>query len=305
MADRPLVYCIVLNFNGALDTIECLESLRRITYGNCRTIIVDNGSSDGSAAEITGTFPDLPLILTGKNLGYAAGNNIGMRRALEQGAAYICILNNDTVVDPGFLEPLIDRMEQDRAIGIAGPKVCEYRDHAVIQATGSRANLFLGTFPQLNKGANRDAVHGLIAADYVGGACMLASRGTIAAIGMMPEHYFLFFEETEWCHTAKLHHFDVVCVCDSVVYHKGAQATGKIHGIQDYYMTRNQIIFEKRNATGPQLAVFLAYRTLQVAGSLAKRLITGNPNRDMFKGFWDGIKYRRTDAGEAGGTNLT
>jgi GT2 family glycosyltransferase len=293
MADRPLVYIIVLNYNGCRDTEECLESLEGVSYGNFRVVVVDNCSDDGSEAEIKAKYPGHTFIQTGKNLGYAGGNNKGIGLALENQADYICLLNNDTTVIPDFLEPLVNLLEQDKAVGIAGPKVCDYYDQEIIQATGSKADLFLGKFYQLNRGKKKDQVQGVLEVDYVAGACLLIRSGLISKIGLVPEEYFLFFEETEWCLKAKRAGQRVVCVCESLIHHKGSKSTEKVSGIQEYYMTRNQIIFEIRNASEIQWVVFYLYRLFQIALSLAKGIFTGRFNRDMLKGFRDGMRYRR------------
>lgn len=293
MADRPLVYIIVLNYNGYQDTLECLESLGRVTYGNFRVAVVDNCSTDGSEKEIRANYPGHTFIQTGRNLGYAGGNNAGIRLALEGRADYVCLLNNDTTVTPDFLEPLVNLLEQDRTAGIAGPMVCDYYDQDVIQATGSRADLYLGKFYQLNQGKKKDEVRGVLEVDYVAGACLLIRSGLIQEIGMVPEEYFLFFEETEWCLKARRAGQKVVCVCESLIHHKGSKSTEKVRGIQEYYMTRNQIIFEKRNADRLQWTAFLLYRWCWMFLSLAKGIFAGGINRDMLRGFRDGMRYRR------------
>lgn len=293
MADRPLVYIIVLNYNGCRDTLECLESLGRVSYGNFRVVVVDNCSTDGSEAEIRARYHGHMFIQTGKNLGYAEGNNAGIRLALEGRTDYVCLLNNDTTVTPDFLGPLVDLLEQDQTAGIAGPMVCDYYDRDVIQATGSRADLYLGKFYQLNQGKKKDEVRGVLEVDYVAGACLLIRSELVEKIGLVPEEYFLFFEETEWCLKARRAGQKVVCVCESLIHHKGSKSTEKVGGIQEYYMTRNQIIFEQRNAGRLQWTVFLLHRNYRMALSLAKGLFTGGVNRDMMRGFQDGMRYRR------------
>lgn len=294
MADQPLVYIVVLNSNGYEDTIECLESLQQVSYRNYRVVVVDNGSTDESEPVIKGRYPDHLFIQTGKNMGYAAGNNAGIRCALVHQADYICILNNDTTVDGDFLGPMVNGMEQDRTIGIVGPKVCEYYDKNTIQATGSKANLFWGKFCQLNGGKPKDEINGAFEVDYVAGACLLVRSGLISKIGLIPEEYFLFFEETEWCLKAHRIGYKVMCQCQSVIYHKGSKSTEKVTGLKEYYMCRNQIIFEKRNANKVQWATFYLYKLYRMALSLAKGRVTGGLNQDMVKGFKDGIGYRKS-----------
>ncbi|MBU1355262.1 MAG: glycosyltransferase family 2 protein [Candidatus Edwardsbacteria bacterium] len=294
MADQPLVYIVVLNYNGYQDTLECLESLEKLSYGNFRVVVADNCSTDASESLIRAGYPGHSFIQTGKNLGYAGGNNAGIRLALEHQADYVCLLNNDTTITPEFLEPLVNWMEQDKITGIVGPKVCDYYDKNIIQATGSRANLFFGKFYQLNGGKNKDEIKGVFEVDYVAGSCLLVRSELISKIGFIPEEYFLFFEETEWCLKFKRAGYKVMCLCESVIYHKGSKSTEKVDGIQEYYMCRNSIIFEKRNANKVQWTIFYLYKLYRMALSLAKGRITGNLNQNMLKGFRDGIGYRKS-----------
>src|SRR5215470_14085112 len=99
-SEKPLVAVVVLNWNGCNETLACLESLIKLSYPPCDLIVVDNGSTDNSVAAVRSKYPNVEVIQTGKNLGYAGGNNVGIRRALEKGAQYILILNNDTRVSP-------------------------------------------------------------------------------------------------------------------------------------------------------------------------------------------------------------
>lgn len=291
MAERPLVWIIVLNYKGLQDTLECLASLASVTYPNFKVAVVDNCSADGSEQAIRAAYPGHLVLQTGQNLGYAGGNNAGIRLALEHKVEYVCLLNNDTTVTPEFLDPLVNWLEQDEISGIAGPMVCDHYHQGTIQATGSRANLWLGKFYQINPGRKRDEVRGVIEADYVAGACLLIRSELIKKIGLIPEEYFLFFEETEWCLKAKRAGQKVVCVCQSLIFHKGSKSIQKVSGTQEYYMTRNQIIFEKRNATWFQLQVFLLYRKYRMALSLTKGFFKGVASRDMLAGFKEGMKY--------------
>src|SRR5690242_13465997 len=105
---QPLISVVVLNWNGKIDTLECLESLARVDYPNFEVIVVDNGSADDSVAAIRQQFPDVMVLETGANLGYAGGNNVGIRKALEDQASYVLLLNNDTVVHPQLLTSLVE-----------------------------------------------------------------------------------------------------------------------------------------------------------------------------------------------------
>jgi GT2 family glycosyltransferase len=119
----PEVAIVILNWNNAPDTIACLESVAHLDYPNTRILVVDNGSTDGSADRIRQAHPSIPVLETGQNLGYAEGNNVGIAVALEQKAPYICILNNDIALRPDFLTQLVAEAEADTSIGIVGPKI--------------------------------------------------------------------------------------------------------------------------------------------------------------------------------------
>ncbi len=134
---EPLVGIIVLNYyKNVDDTEECIGSLKKIDYKNYFIVIVDNNSQDGSFEKLSKLYPELTVLEIGENRGYAAGNNFGIKQALQKGADYICILNNDVVVEPNFLGKLVSYMEQNPKVGITGANICEYYNKEVVQSTG-------------------------------------------------------------------------------------------------------------------------------------------------------------------------
>jgi len=301
MPVKPLAYVVVLNYNGLQDTVECLESLARVTYRRLRVVMVDNGSSDGSGSALASRYPRHDFIQNERNLGFAGGYNAGIRLALERGAEYVCILNNDTTVSGGFLEPLVGALEKDGSAGIAGPVVCEHSRPDIVQSAGARANLYLGKFYGLHAGERRAGVAGISGVDYVSGACMLFRSSVARIVGYIPEDYFLFFEETEWCLKARKSGFGVICVGDSVIWHKGSGSTKNVSGAIAYFMARNQIVFEKRNASRLQWVTFLATRIFVFSLGLVRRWATGTLNGDMIRGVRDGLAYNgRKDGGSSG-----
>jgi len=137
----PSVTIIVLNWNGGQDTLACLESLAQLDYPEFGVLVVDNGSTDGSLQAVQERFPEIPIIETGENLGYAGGSNVGLRWALDHGADYALLLNNDTVVAPDFLRLLVEAVGADPRIGIAGPTICYYDRPEVIWSAGGEHRL--------------------------------------------------------------------------------------------------------------------------------------------------------------------
>jgi len=290
--NQPRVCIIILNYNGFEDTVECINSLKDLTYQNIDIVLVDNCSTDGSVQMLESACPDIKVIRTERNLGYAGGNNAGIKYALENSAEYICLLNNDVVVEKDFLERVIEKIEVDGKIGIAGPKVCEYYDRDTIQSTGSAIKLYTGRVPRLNSGKKSSDLTEDLYVDYIGGACLIIKREVIESIGFIPEEYFLFFEETEWCLRAKKAGYRIMCVCSSRVFHKGSSSVSKVKGLQDYYMMRNNFVFEKRNANTIQLCVFIVYKVLRYMLTFIKGVAIGRLDKDLQKGFLDGLKYK-------------
>src|SRR5436190_7401977 len=139
-ADRhaPSVAVIVLNWNGRDDTLACLESLAGLNYDNFQVMVVDNGSTDGSVGAIRPRFPGVEIIETGRNLGFAEGNNVGIRLALDRGMDYVFLLNNDTVVDPSLLSELVAAAERCPEGGIFGAQILYHSDPLKIWFAGAR-----------------------------------------------------------------------------------------------------------------------------------------------------------------------
>ena len=118
----PLVYVLVLNRNNWKDTNRCLTSLRLLDYSPRTVLVLDNGSTDSSVLKIQEEFPEFEIIALSENLGFAKGNNVGIRLAMERGADYVWVLNNDTVVNPGALRAMVKKAERDPRIGAVGSK---------------------------------------------------------------------------------------------------------------------------------------------------------------------------------------
>lgn len=254
------VYFIVLNYNNAPDTIECIKSIENLNYQNVQVVLVDNLSTDDSEEILKKELPNYTLIQTGSNAGYAAGNNRGIKYAIEDGADYVCILNNDVIVDPNFLTVLVDYLENNSQVGVVGPRICEYEDPTILESAGSTVDFNKGKVTRLYYGEKEDKVFGkVIPCDYVGGACMLLDVKLIKEVGYIPENYFLFYEENEWCVTIKKAGYEVVCVADAKVIHKGSASINKVSGLSEYFMYRNLVVFMQRNATFKNKIIFYPY----------------------------------------------
>ncbi|OGU10783.1 MAG: hypothetical protein A2075_06425 [Geobacteraceae bacterium GWC2_58_44] len=199
-----MVTIIVLNWNGSSHTVSCLTALAKTTYPNYNIVVVDNGSSDDSVVRIRSSFPDIRIVETGRNLGYAGGNNVGIRHALAHGADYVWILNNDTVVVTECLQRMVVAAESDKSIGMVGSKIYYLDAPQTIWYAGGTVDLKLGCTWHIGKDepdhGNHDAPG---ETEFITGCSVLVRRQLVEAIGLMDENYFLYFEDVDWSMKAR------------------------------------------------------------------------------------------------------
>ena len=225
----PKVSIIILNWNGLEDTIECLESLKKITYPNHEVVIVDNASSGNDVQILQGRFGDyIHLIQNDKNYGFPEGCNIGMRYALTTGADYILLLNNDTVVDPKFLTEMVEVAEADLSIGITGSKVYYYYEPNIIQSAGGKIKWWLGDLQTYGGEEDVGQYDSISEYDYVFGTSFLIKKEVIQEISFMDPFFFFGVEEYDYCTRAKRAGFKVVYVPGSKVWHKVGASSAKL-----------------------------------------------------------------------------
>lgn len=252
------VFTIILNYNNYKDTKECLDSLINLKicdFIDNHIVVVDNKSLDGSGQKIFDEYKSQITYLQSKeNYGYAVGNNIGIKFALENKADYICILNNDTVVTMDFYTECITYLKENLKVGFIGPVIEEYKCNKV-QSSGGRISFINGCTYPLHNGDNKEDLPKVIDCDCVFGACMLFSSSLIEKIGLIPENYFLFFEETEWCLKSKRQNLRNVCLTSSYIKHKGSATILEIGGLCGYMGDRNRIVFLKRNCSNKILLI--------------------------------------------------
>jgi len=225
----PKVSIIILNWNGLEDTIECLESLRKITYPNYEIIIVDNASAGKDVVVLKEMYGEYAHIITNdKNYGYPEGNNVGMRHALNKGTDYVLVLNNDVIVDPGFLSEMIRLTEADISIGFAGPKIYYYYHPSRIQSTGGKINWWLGETVVYGDVEDKGQYDNIAERDFIFGTCMLIKKEVIENISYMDPYYFFGVEEFDYCTRARRAGYKIVYVPQSIVWHKVGASFAKV-----------------------------------------------------------------------------
>ncbi|MDP2208982.1 MAG: glycosyltransferase family 2 protein, partial [Bacteroidota bacterium] len=169
----PLVYIIVLTWNGKKDTLECLSSLKGIVYPNYRVLVVDNASVDGTAEQVRTQFPDVELIVNKDNLRFAGGNNVGIEYALSKYADYILLLNNDTTVDKTFIDELVSTAESDTQIGMVGPKMYYYSNPNRIWYAGGKIEWWKGWISHIGvREIDNEQYDQTEETDFVSGCCI-------------------------------------------------------------------------------------------------------------------------------------
>lgn len=243
-----MTYVIVLNWNSPEDTIECIFSLKRIKNEQLKILCVDNASEDNSFDSIRSAHPDIETIRTGKNLGYAGGNNFGIKYALEKGADYFWLLNNDTVVDENALKELDSIFSENSNVGAVGSRIMYYSERNIIWFAGGMYKKFSGMTAHylVNQDINKiKKPPAPIKLDFISGCSLMLSKTAVEKTGLLDESLFLYFEEIDYCERLKKCGFLFKMAPCSVVYHKiSRSAVG--FPVKTYYFTRNRLYISKK-----------------------------------------------------------
>jgi hypothetical protein len=275
MSKFPKVSIVSINYNQPQVTAEMIKSLQQITYPNTEIIIVDNGSPEHTCKEIEHEFTGVKFIYLEKNLGFAGGNNEGFKHATGK---YILMLNNDTEVDKDFLQPLVEQMENNPKIGIISPKIYYYHHDNLIQYAGtSKINHITSRGRHFgNKEQDNGQYNTASETYYPHGAAMLFRKSLLDEIGLMYDGYFLYYEEYDFAERVKKQGYSIWFEPKSKIYHKESVSTGKNSPLKTYYMTRNRLLFLRRNVSGITfLLAILYFFALAYPKNFIKHLIKG------------------------------
>jgi GT2 family glycosyltransferase len=274
--ETPLVHIVVLNWNSWRDTLECLGSLERLDYPNYRVLVVDNGSTDGSEERIRESHPDIELIQTGENLGYAGGNNAGMRYVLCQGAEYILLVNPDVVLEPQTLSRMVRTAQSHPLVATLSPVIHSKDKSDDIWFGGSRIEWTDGEILHETTQPRTQTFH---PSAWAAGCCLLLTSESLRTVGLFDEGYFLYFEETDLCQRM-IDSGYLVGVCpDASAYHRECSSVKRGSPKHVYYLTRNWLHFfvryaHKRGAARWRITMKLYRRNLlnlRVAMALLRR----------------------------------
>lgn len=242
MEKEPKVSIILVNYNGYQDTIECLKSLKELEYHNYEVIIVENGSKDYEKVKNDRFLNDNAIVILEKeNGGFSAGNNIGIKYALENGTDYVFLLNNDTTIDKNAIKYLVEIAEDDNKVGIATGNIYYYSQPDKLWYSNGIYNYKKGATYMVNEATAE--------VSFVCGCMMLIKRATIEEIGMLSDDFFLYSEDTEYDCRAVKAGWKLKWTPKAKVYHKISASTVENSDFQQYYMIRNNLVIVKKYGT--------------------------------------------------------
>jgi len=302
----PKIYVVILNWNGADDTLNCLRSLDEIKNSNFEitAIVTDNASSDASIDKIEKYKSErnhVIIIRNKKNLGFAAGNNVGIGYALNSDADYIFILNNDTLVDKDVIFRFLIAARQYKEVGIFSPKIYfaqGYEFHKkykaqdlgrVIWSAGGKIdwnNIYAANFgvDEVDTGQFDNDKK----TDFATGAAMFVRAEVFREFGMFNEKYFLYFEDVEFCERYKRKGGNIMYIKDAFLWHKVAQSSAIGSDLNDYFITRNRLLFGMKFAS-PRTKMALLKESVKLllkGRNWQKKGVADFYTGNLYKGSW-------------------
>jgi len=254
----PLVSIITVNYNQNDVTIDFLNSIAKINYPNFEVVVVDNGSE--IAFQYDKKSNRIKIIRSEQNLGFAGGNNLGINVA---SGSYYLLINNDTEVESDFLEPMVKQMEMHSNIGIISPKIIYYGTDIVQYAGYTKVNPLTGRNRTIGLGKrDSDLFNKINETYYPHGAAMLVNKNALKIVGLMPEEYFLYYEELAWGELFRKKGFKIFYNPYSKIFHKESISIGNKNPLKEYYISRNRILFMKNFQKNSHLIVFYLFLVL-------------------------------------------
>ncbi len=288
----PLVSVVTVNYNQSGVTTEFLDSFEKITYPSYEIFVVDNASPNDNPDFLKEKYPYITLMKTTENLGFAGGNNVALPYCKGK---YVLFINNDTEVEPGFLEPLVDVLESDSTIGMVSPRIQYFHTKDTLQFAGftpfnmvTIRNFAIG-FGEIDHGQyNKTEETGSIF-----GAAMLVPMKVIEEVGMMADVFFLYYEEHDWAAHIKRAGYSIYYCGNSLVLHKESISTVKNSPFQIFYLTRGRILFARRNTTGlKKILSFLYLNFVTLPKISLSFLLKRRP--DLVWAFWKAVWWNFT-----------
>lgn len=253
---EPLVSIITLNYNQTQTSCEFLESTRNLHYSNYEILVCDMASDiDPTASIVAGNYPKTRLLISKDNLGFAGGNNWGMRQAKGD---FILIVNNDTEITPGLINLLLQPFYSNASIGVTCPKIKFFYQPDMIQYAGfNPINSFTGRTSTIGEMEKDEGQYDVSRPTYAAHGCaMMIKREVMEKVGMFAQKFFLYYEEWDWSARILKAGYTIWYTAEAVIYHKESVTVGKENPIRVYYLTRNRILYMRRNTRFIHFVIF-------------------------------------------------
>ncbi|MDB4533965.1 glycosyltransferase [Vicingaceae bacterium] len=279
---HPLVSIITVNYNTAEEICDLIDSILNNDYKNIEIIVVDNASPDNDTDLIKSKFPQLNLIMSTKNLGFAGGNNLGIKQAKGD---YLFFVNSDAIITNGTIQHLIATFNENKNIGIVSPKFHLYYEPGKFDYAGcSNINSFTGRGIIIGQNQEDKGQYNTPGETFFcHGGGMLIPKALIEKVGLIPDNYFLYYEEMEWCENIRKKGYKVYYQPKALIRHKVSKSIGLFSTLKTYYLTRNRILFMRRNKPVHYQFIFYLYMFFI---SIPKNITSL-----MFKGQFEHLKY--------------
>ena len=265
---------ITVNFNGLKDTCELIDTLP-LEDQSIEVIVVDNASKEDEASIIEERYPTVNVIRSEKNLGFAGGNNLGIKAARGK---YLFFINNDTLLQTSDFRHLVNRLESDEMIAVVCPRIrFAWGDNPIQFAGYTPLSKFTMRNRSIGFGETDNGQYNMAhPTPYAHGAAMMVKREAIDKVGLMPECYFLYYEELDWSMMFTRAGYSIWYEPSCTIYHKESQSTGQNSPLKTYYLTRNRLLFVKRNLNGIRKYITYLYLIMIVSlRDIIKYLLLG------------------------------
>jgi GT2 family glycosyltransferase len=267
-----LVYLVMLNWNDAPNSLACLRSVQELDYQNFRIVVVDNGSEDGSEAQIRAQFPDVHLICNQCNLGFAGGMNKGLDYAMQEGADFILLVNNDTLLDPALLKELVQTAQAHPKAGLLAPKIYFYHDRSLIWAAGARWVRFPPRFKIIGLGKRDHPRYDVLRqVDAATGCVLMIRRQVIDTAGRLDSTFYpIYHEDYDYCARVRKAGWEIWYVPTAKLWHKDAQSQ-RATGMKAFNLGKNIVPFYLRHGNPPWASLYLF-----ITWAVLREIVKGN-----------------------------
>jgi len=289
IVEPPKVSILILTWNTCDEVLTCVEHALGADYPNYDVVVIDNASQDGTSAAVRHRYPSVTLLQNSENLGYAGGNNRGIKYALEHGAEYVLIINSDTVMPPDLLTKIVQIASSSDDIAVVGVKNLKMSDPSTVWAaylelTYSRELLHVVGREQ----PDSPALSVVKDVPGVSGACMLLSRRAVEDVGLLDETFFMYHEDLDWCQRAISKGYRCVYAGTAHILHKGSSSTLRTRAGY-YFLVRNSILFARKHGNPMQ---YLTVVTSTFLYGMRKNVKCwfGLEKKETYSLLWQGLK---------------